>query len=135
MRSVRTNVDCGAAAPVCNGQNGECVECLVDANCKAGYRCNQDHHCHAYCTTNANCDSAHPFCDTKSGECRTCLTNANCPATAPLCTNDGRCVACLANTDCKDPSLPFCFHQDHCAQCAQNSDCPNNGKCKGGVCG
>jgi hypothetical protein len=58
------NTDCGAAAPVCDTCQGQCVGCVSDTDCKT---------------------TAAPHCDPQNNTCVQCVTGAQCPMAMPNC--------------------------------------------------
>src|SRR5262249_24119159 len=114
--------------------NGECVQCLVDAQCSRPELCGSDHRCHSTCSVNADCtDPQRPFCNVAEKTCVACLVSADCPAAAPICNERKRCVQCLPDRACAAP-LPAC-NDNQCVQCKGDQYCPATAPhCKGHEC-
>lgn len=111
-----SNLDCGAATPICDPQ---------ELQCRAG------------CSSNAQCPNKdRAICDVKNSDCVQCLTNTDCPLTAPVCGKDNRCGNCASNQDCKNPAAPYCFQDTaSCVQCSTDKQCPTNApNCQKNVC-
>jgi len=116
----RTDADCPASAPRCNHFN-ECVPCLKDSDCGAGWVCNPDAldarpvqlGCIPDCRVDGGTVCYGTRCDPATGRCSSgCSTDSDCPTASPTCVDGG------------------------CIQCAQASDCPfENPGCWGGYCG
>jgi len=124
--------------------NGDCVECLTSADCKAnptalGPVCDPKTN---YCTCATNADCAY---NTWGGQCSTvdkmcgCTKTTHCgPATfGAKCNTDLEACTCSANTDCATSQLgKVCDTTDHDAcHCLGNSDCPSGKTCSGNVGG
>lgn len=91
--------------PVCNADNGRCVECVSDNNCTF--------------------DPNEPYCIGNS--CGPC-TDQFCENQGLVCNGaTGLCVACLDGpTDCypADPNAPICDLVGHtCEPCMSNTEC------------
>ena len=128
---------CGDAG-VCESDAGQCVQCVIDSDCK---------------------DAANPRCDDTSARCVPCLpANDNCGANlyCALSAGDFQCSAgCKTNSDCAnadggtgggddggaadggaEPSRSLCDPQSHqCSQCLADTDCPLGQLCQAGSCG
>ncbi|MDX9721084.1 MAG: hypothetical protein RBU37_10060, partial [Myxococcota bacterium] len=130
LAGCRNNDDCASDpnGAICNLSSGDCVECLLNADCSATETCSpqtftcvpsgcssdadclnpdlpacSDSVC-VECTTNSHCPAAH-FCNTASNTCvpdSGCKTDADCDGALPICnTATGACVECLRSTDCE----------------------------------
>jgi Cys-rich repeat protein len=138
-----TNGDCDDNnEPLCDVDNGICLECLEDAECSSGRplcdpvtaRCSE-------CLANADCPATDPVCDLEDGECEECLVDSQCES-AQVCNNDHKCHdACLSDTDCDNNEKPFCDEDRRsCVACTANDQCgtaepicDDKGKCVGCV--
>jgi hypothetical protein len=148
----------GTCDPTCTAQRRDycvkdgtdCVECLVDGDCKAnplgmGNKCDSYGYCE--CATNADCtgNANGTKCDT-AAQVPMCLCTADADCTvAPYTKCDvlggfaGWCVKpCTADTDCTSKSRPTCNTTlGLCVQCKADTDCknPNRPMCNAiGVC-
>jgi len=92
---------CKGQNQVCDGESGQCVDCLKDGDCPSGKLCSQK--------------SCVPGCNDMHG----------CPDGGGLCTS-GMCVACKQDGDCKDPQNPRCdTNSGLCVACLPDNDnCP-----------
>ena len=112
-RGCQGPADCPSATPLCDAPSGECIECMVNADCPTVERnlCDPDTHRCAECTVDGHCHSTPEVCSKFLGACAVpCTTVADCPtATDPYCdTQIGFCVECKTNADCKGSAQPFC---------------------------
>jgi hypothetical protein len=91
---------CQATKQVCDPLNKRCVDCLFDAHCDTGERC-QAFSCQTYthCTNSLDCKAAagKPICSKVLGACVACVDTADCGA-------DQECVdnGCVAFSPCKN---------------------------------
>jgi Cys-rich repeat protein len=93
-------MDCPAARPTCNPQNGRCVQCLVNAQCDVGQTC-VAHGCVDTCNSNADCSLPTPVCDLTKHLCAERTKNMECGVAKPICdTTVDRCVECVLDADC-----------------------------------
>ncbi len=149
---------CADPTPVCDEDNDQCVECLVDADCAAGETCPNNTCVMLACQTPADCDDG-LFCngaETCDLDSNTCVPGAApCADPTPVCdeAND-QCVACVVDADCDDglfcngtetcdPQLGCvsgggpCASQlcdeggDVCVNCLVDSDCDDDVFCNG----
>jgi hypothetical protein len=104
-----SDADCKAGAPLC--VLGTCTACRVSTDCGTGQVCEPaSHTCATACTTNAECNNGLRvpgnlealICDTTSKTCVGCQTNADCSAARPVC----------------EPN------RMQCSECASSRDCP-----------
>lgn len=118
------DADCRAGEPFCI--SGRCEACRNNADCGASApSCwPGDNKCHAKCTDNSQCGSdGTKLCDTALGACVECNTNADCSAPEAICDAfTRRCVRCAANSDC--PAAAAHCVRGRCAECTADADCP-----------
>jgi len=110
-------VDCGDQ--VCNPDDGECVDCVANADCDNGAFCDGAETCDTDTNTCVDgeepCDPDTEVCDEDTDECLpTCDTDADCaddgdPCTIEACV-DGACET--TNRDCDDGL--FCTGVEFC---------------------
>jgi hypothetical protein len=145
------------AAPLVCEASGECVECIIDANCSgatpacdaATKRCVT---CKASlgCTLPYVCSPSAPVCvlpcvmdssecpgfidGCRANVCSTCNEDDDCGPALFCDVPHGRCVACLTDANCSAPT-PKC-HQatGTCGECVKNTDCGSGGVCFQGSC-
>lgn len=142
-----TSGNCSPPFPYCPPGGGYCVECLGDANCPNGKKCNLTLYACVECAVNADCGGGQPYCDSATGQCVECLadgncaagqkcdlvshscvysctSNANCSGAAgtPYCSPSGVCVECLANGNCPTDQ-PICLPSGSCVQCVNDTTC------------
>jgi len=130
-------VDC-ADGGVCNPEDGECVECLDDADCDNGDFCDGSETCGADNT----CAAGTAPCDEAAGEvcledtdtCGVgCVDDADCPDDGLFCTGTAVCDAdtgacaesgspCAAGEVCDESN-------DACVECLVDEDCGDNKTC------
>lgn len=132
VASADGGIGCPAAAPVCNGSTGSCVECMQNGDCKTAGK--------AFCSQNkcVGCDDPGARASTSgsdagvrdSGGGNDGGTSATgpCPANKPSCVSStstnplaGQCVGCLDSSTC-GPSTPVCA-SNVCVPCTSDSQC------------
>ncbi|MFO0745029.1 MAG: Ig-like domain-containing protein [Myxococcota bacterium] len=126
---------CTPSLPACfEAASGgpDCVQCVADADCDAGFVCNPTHQCvpcfdsAAGASLDRGCLAADPICNAAldPDRCVECLdnrlpgsTDTGCVDATPACdtsvATDPNCVECLVTADCKggkvcDPDLKKC---------------------------
>ncbi len=118
-RGCVSNADCaavGGGTAACDTDTGQCVECVVDAECGTG-RC-VDSRCVA-CEGDGDC--ADGVC--VAGACVECRDGGDCAAGAPVC-EAGQCVECAGDGDGTTETLPVCnLGTNACVECVDESDC------------
>ena len=136
---------CAGDTPVCDDDRGQCVECVVDANCNGHADGNQcvDFECrpcdpadHAGCLANQLCCAAGGSfrCEATqggaAGQCEAC--RAACGTRSDVCTD--RSCAC-GDGDACDPQggEPYCVG-GVCEECRANGDCAGDELCCAGTC-
>lgn len=119
----------------CRLSDGECVACLVDADCTGvNGRCEPTSGTCVECTANGDCLTADAArCDlapnsTTRFQCVGCISNTECSGKpiGGLCRiNGGVCVNCLDNAGCfpSGPTLSQCNGAGNCAVCEVDADC------------
>jgi hypothetical protein len=99
MPGCQTDADCPSFCV-----NGDCVECMTDADCS----------------------NPKPIC---VGEiCQGCSLPGQCPDSAPICENDS-CVPCSDDVQCQELGEDVCVETPSpdagmCSGCSSNADCP-----------
>jgi hypothetical protein len=133
------SLDCGSDQ-VCNRDTGECVQCLVDADCKAGMGlsciANKCQVPAQGCKSTTDCAgmAAAPVCDLPTGRCIRCLSATDCPM-----NNDCTSEACVPYTTCMNslgcPQGQVCdTSRMRCVQCVGDNDCATTQRCALSVC-
>jgi Cys-rich repeat protein len=114
---------CAEGAPACLAGDGvaECVECLEDADCAEGTRCDLDNNSCVVCLDDAEAGS----------------TDFGCAEGSPACLIDeegaAACVECIANEDCADGS--YCdAGSNSCVECLEDNHCDDGNACTTDVC-
>jgi hypothetical protein len=118
--------DCSGATPVCDTDEGMCVQCLDNSTCstaEAPVCITEENECGG-CTSTTDCvgrADGRTTCDTDTGHCEACITNAECAGpTAPICGDDNTCHPCTADAQCPsgvcnlldgDPSKGACVDE------------------------
>ncbi|MBM4320439.1 MAG: hypothetical protein FJ125_10880 [Deltaproteobacteria bacterium] len=118
-----------------------CIPTCVsnDAECPAGFRCD-DRGDTPYCVPySGTCDRCHgalcpplaPYCSPENGACTECLSSSDCGQgytcgdRSKLCIAAGPACPAEPGITCSDPN-PFCY-EGVCVQCLSNNDCPGQG--------
>ncbi len=125
----------------CEVGTSTCVECLINAHCPPGYRC-EENSCipkEGGCNSDAECTVAGLICDEEVGECVECVGSADCP-TGQYCLQ-GKCLDWLCTPDarwCKGTIATLC-NEDGSAiaveeECDDQSDCTIGDACINGEC-
>lgn len=115
----------GAALPICDAQQAECVACLSSNDCPANNDCIQNG-CVPFtpCNNSKDCLITE-VCNTTTGRCAQCLGNNDC-GSSQLCES-GQCrdfVACSSDKQCTPLGLLCDPAKGKCSQCLKNTDCP-----------
>lgn len=133
-----TSLDCAAPTPICDQLPGECVECLLEADCANGERC-RDRVCEETrsCMNSLDCAGLgdRTICHPTSKTCEECAIAADC-------TGDADCVAsqCVAYTPCANSldcaSLGWVCDTGagRCVECKTTLDCSGSATCVDNVC-
>jgi hypothetical protein len=133
------SLDCGSDQ-VCNRDTGQCVQCLVDADCKAGMGlsciANKCQVPTQGCKSTTDCAgmASTPVCDLPTGRCIRCLSATDCPM-----NNDCTSEACVPYTTCMNslgcPQGQVCdTSRMRCVQCVGDNDCATTQRCALSVC-
>ena len=139
--SCATNADCGMGS-FCD-KDGQCVGCLVDADCgSSNHGCNAKHYCNE-CKVDADCGLLSKGCDTATGRCKQCTKDADCSyvvgsTTTKIgtgkCGSDFSCDKCTVNADCSsNTSDKICGSGNICVACKVDADCGTGKKCYRGT--
>jgi MYXO-CTERM domain-containing protein len=102
-------VRCSGSKPIC--ERGQCVECVVDADCPMGRECN---------TATNTCKEAPP-----------CTTDKDCPSGQMCDTMSGRCFTPCTDMSCTNPMFPKCDPMTRmcAAQCTSDAMCKPDQRC------
>ncbi len=124
--AVHTPEDCGDQ--VCNPDDGECVDCVVDADCAEGFCSELGGNICVECLNDTHCDD--------DNDC----TDDACDTAQCTHTNVANGTACAdENNECTDDACDdgVCEHSNVAdgAACDDGSDCTENDACTAGVCG
>ncbi|MCX7958813.1 MAG: hypothetical protein N3B13_07175, partial [Deltaproteobacteria bacterium] len=103
---------------LCNdklGDNGRCVECLTNSDCKSNL-CSAEGVCTEApeCSEDRDCTTPEkPYCDKSDGKCYECTEGTHCRSGS--CTNHicDPFTGCDRDQDCKDSKLPHCDTKDN----------------------
>jgi hypothetical protein len=131
---------CGGATPVCDDAQGQCVQCVMDADCAgipSGGQCvaNVCRPCdpadHGGCGQGALCCNFQCEASSAGGQCEACGTP--CPSTADTCS-DRNCV-CGAGPGAVEcgGAMGLCVG-GACVACRNNDQCGPNELCCNGAC-
>lgn len=134
-----TDKDCGEY--YCDAETSACVECLINAHCPPGYRC-EENGCipkEGGCDSDAECTVAGLICDKAVGECVECIGSPDCP-TGQYCLQ-GKCLDWICTPDahwCKGTVAVLC-NEDGSAiaveeECNDQSLCTIGDACVNGAC-
>ncbi len=134
--SCTVSTACSACTPdKCIG--GVCVECNVDADCKAG-KCNTTVHA---CVSTASCPPEKPIKLAATGECVECTNDSHCSASAAGNKCDAVAHTCGKGSQGSECSVctgkyPGCIQINGnwtCVECSTDDDCKakNAGTCNG----
>lgn len=120
-QACRTDTDCPEDFPTCS--SGQCIQCLVDAECDDGRRCDPQSRSCVSCTVedadDPTCPTSTPLCS--SGYCQECISSTDCPNGVP-CT-DGVCSECTSNDACATlpvPTYKTCLADGDIYRCVSN---------------
>jgi len=139
---TNTAVDCGD--DVCNPADGECVECLTNAECGNGNFCDGTEVCaNNACVDGPDpCDATTQRCDEPTDTCvDLCESDADCADDGTFCNGAescdlvaGECVS--AGDPCAgNAATPLCNEAaDACVECLTNADCTAPETCEANVC-
>ncbi len=123
---------------VCNPDDGECVECVGDADCDDGAFCNGDETCgddNTCVAGEAPCDPATEQCNEETDTCEAvCTEDADCPDDGNFCTGDPECgadgICGFTGDPCEGGALPVCDEAtDACVECLVDADCADGETC------
>ncbi len=93
--ACETHEDCqDSAAPHCNTDDGECVECLSNDHCEGNFVCS-DFVCQEplTCSSDEDCTQpGHEHCETEAGVCVECMDDDHCDVEAGERCLDFSCV-------------------------------------------
>ncbi len=112
---------CPSAAPACDPNTNECVQCVADADCtsEGAAACSTNRSCGA-CTQDSQCTRFNKVCDTKGGSCVECR-----PETETMDCKNG--TSCNPNTfKCgtrQRGSVALCNTCDADSECVSDSRC------------
>jgi len=109
--ACESSKDCPGSL-VCAKEIGDCVACVVDADCGEGEVCGTDFECHEQiaCESDKECKDDGMVCDMEAGQCVECLETTDC-ADEEYC-KEQFCVAdeCVAGeTYCDANSVTACL--------------------------
>ncbi len=134
----KSSVQCGMISPtqpLCETQNGLCVECIDNTACagKPGRElCDKSTGMCVGCKATADCmpfASTRPECAVDTGACVECLGHAQCATKAgrPVCeAKTGTCVKCGDSSECATakPAQPVCSETSgDCVECLGPAHC------------
>ena len=92
--------DSDCEAGVCDMADGECVECLTDAQCEGETPACLDRGCVGCTDSDLHCGAGTPLCETSATTCVECLTDADCGDPAASRCDAGTCRPCTDNAHC-----------------------------------
>ncbi len=125
----------------CDVEAGTCVECLINAHCPPGFRC-EEQSCipkPGGCTSDAECVAAGLICDVANGTCVECVESTDCP-TGEYCL-EGKCLEWMCTPDAKwcNGTTAMGCNSDGSAlalteQCDDQSLCTQGDACVNGEC-
>lgn len=125
------DADCGGATPACDGLSKRCVACRGAVGCAAPYVCSPSAPvCVLPCVDAVDCPGFIDGC--RAGVCSACNEDADCGAL--FCdVPHGRCVTCLTDAQCGDATRCDPVN-DVCVECVRNADCDASEVCFEGAC-
>jgi Cys-rich repeat protein len=134
--TCKTTADCGTGL-VCDS-DGDCVPCLVDADCASSLNrgCNTSMHTCKLCNVDGDCGNATMGLVTgKCGSnftCDGCTVDADCSNSliGKVCGPAKTCVECKVDSDCTTatfgPGVAKCGSYFFCNGCTVDADCSNS---------
>ncbi len=131
-----SDIDCAAAAMVCDPLTETCVQCLFESDCDDFEHC-VDRACLPFtqCQNSLDCVDLtdQPICDKVLGECVQCLGEEDCED-SQHCVDQG-CVDytnCVSSKDCEDAVCDKALGE--CVDCLEDTDCADDQVCIQAVC-
>ena len=111
----------------CDSRTGQCVPCLIDADCttKERKRCDVSLHRCVECGLTADCPPG-DVCEPSTRKCvKVCPDAGPCPAATPTCdTLRGFCVACIDEAACGKKHCEL--GSGRCLDCTIDTQCPKD---------
>lgn len=130
----------GERGTFCVPERGECLgvtQCEQDAECEAGFFCNDRLQCQPACENDISCPDGLLCQGLRCGP--PCTNDADCDPEEAVCEADGHCSipgGCQSSRDCTEPETYCDLNASRCVSgCQVDNDCLDaNQECVGGRC-